>query len=175
MGSGEKKVAVALVVVLAALVAVYLLLPGLGAPKGTLPVGPGMARGAPAGADAACVTGSGGASVGTQEFGKDGAKVEVVALLPITHGCHTTTEAELKKIYKKHPDDIHLTIVDLFGPDARQYQDKIGGGTRTLVAVNGNTSFALDGRKVQLERQEGGSYRPADLEPIIEQELKKAS
>jgi len=186
MGSGEKKVAVVLVVVLAALVGAYFLLPGLGAPKSSMPMGPGMqgsapaggaqaAAGAGAGADAACATDTGGASAATQEFGKEGAKLEVIALLPITHGCHTTTEAELKKIYQKHPDDIHLAIVDLFGPDAKQYQDKIGGGFRTLVAINGSTTFTLGGRQVQLERQEGSSYVPADLEPLIEQELKKAS
>ena len=190
MGSGEKKVAVALVVVLAALVAVYMLMPGLGAPKSRAAAAPagsggagapatagGPAPGGPAagGSDAACATDTGGGSVATQEFGKEGAKVEVIALLPITHGCHTTTEAELKKIHAKHPDDIHLVIVDLFGPDAKQYQDKVGGGFRTLVSVNGSTTFNLGGRQVQLERQEGGSYQPADLDPVIEQELKKAA
>jgi len=185
MGSGEKKVAVGLVVVLAALVAVYVLKPNLGAPKSESPMGPGgrmgpaMAQsgGGPgaAGADASCSTGQAGASAKTQEFGKPGAKVEIVALLPITHGCHTTTEAELKRIQKKHSDDIHLTIVDLFGPDASKYQQKIGGGQRTLVAINGKTQFDLNGKPILLERQEGMSYQPSDLEPVVEQQLKKAA
>ena len=126
-----------------------------------------------AGGDAesdACVTG-GGESVATQEFGKKGAKMEIVALLPITHGCHVNTEAELKKAYKKHPDDIHLTIVDFFGPDAPKYQEKVGAG-RALVSINGKTSFKLKGKTLILERQENMSYRPADIVPIIEQELR---
>jgi hypothetical protein len=191
MGPGEKKVAIALVVVLAALVAVYVLVPNLGVKPSDMPMGPGMAaaRGGgqgpgAAGAkasgakgaatqDAGCATGGGGGNyVKTQEFGKAGAKLEIIALLPITHGCHTATEGELKKIQQKHPDQIHLTIVDLFGPDAAKYKEKVGGGTRTLVAINGKTSFTLDGRSVQLERQEGMSYKPADLEPLVEQQLK---
>jgi hypothetical protein len=185
MGSGEKKVAVVLVVVLVALIGVYVMLPKLGAPKHEAAMAPGMASANPgaggpggtaaAGTDSNCATDTaGGQSVPTQEFGKPGAKVEVIALLPITHGCHTTTEAELKKIQKQHPADVHLTIVDLFGPDAPKYLQKVGGGQRTLVAINGKTSFSLNGRQVTLERQEGMSYQPSDLAPIIEEQLKKA-
>jgi hypothetical protein len=182
MSSAEKKVAAVLVVLLIAMLAVYVST----SPKPQPPnmVGPGQMRpagqtagqaGTPAGAggdaeSAACVTG-GGDSVATQEFGKKGAKMEIVALLPITHGCHVNTEAELEKAYKKHPDDIHLTIVDFFGPDAPKYQEKVGAG-RALVSINGKTSFKLKGKTVTLERQENMSYRPADIVPIIEQELK---
>jgi len=181
MGSGEKKMAVVLVVVLAALIGVYVMLPKLGVPKNDMPLPPGMtpAGGARAaagsGGDAACAPGTttGGEGAKTQEFGKKGAKVEVIALLPITHGCHVNTEAELKKIQQRHPDDIHLTIVDLFGPDAAKYQQQVGGG-RTLVSINGRTEFELGGRTVVLERQENGSYQVGDLAPIVEEELKKA-
>jgi len=189
MGAGEKKVAIALVVVLVALVAAYVLLPNFGKPPNEMAqmMPPGMAQAAgnsggkgmaqPAGAKggtsgAACATGGGEASAKTQEFGKPGARLEIIALLPITHGCHTTTEAELKKIQQKHPNDIHLVIADLFGPDAPKYQQKIGGGQRMLVAINGKTQFELNGKQLVLERQEGMSYKPADLEPLVEQQLK---
>jgi hypothetical protein len=195
MGAGEKKVAIALVVVLAALVAAYVLLPDLGRQPndmaGMMPPGMAQAAGGPAQAagkgaaqpasakggagGAACATGGGGQAVKTQEFGKAGAKVEIIALLPITHGCHTNTEAELKRIQQKHPSDIHLVVADLFGPDAPKYQKKVGGGQRTLVSINGKTQFDLNGKKVMFERQEGMSYVPADLEPVIEQQLKSKS
>jgi hypothetical protein len=184
MGSGEKKVAVGLVVVLAALVAVYVLKPNLGAPKSESPMGPGgrmgpaMAQsgGGPgaAGADASCSTGQAGASAKTQEFGKPGAKVEIVAVIPVAHGCHKTSEGELKKAYQAHPNDIHLTIVDLQGPDAAKYKSKVGVNW-TAIAINGKTDFSVNGKQVQLQRAEGQSYQPSDLVPIIEEQLKKSA
>jgi hypothetical protein len=81
------------------------------------------------------------------------------------------TEAELKQAQQRHPDGIHLTIADLFGSDSPKYLQQVGGGRRAVVSINGKTSFALDGRSVQLERMEGGAYRPSDIGPIIENEL----
>jgi len=185
MGSGEKKVAIALVVVLAALVAVYVLLPNLGRQPndmaGMMPQGmaqaAGQAQPAAAGAgagasDAACATSSGGGqNAKTQEFGKAGAKVEVLALIPVAHGCHATSEAQLKKAYQAHPNDIHLTIVDSQGPDAAKYRSKVKVNW-TVISINGKSAFTVNGKQVQLEKAEGMSYQPADLLPIIEQQLK---
>jgi hypothetical protein len=181
MSSGEKKIAVVLVVVLVAMVGVYFAT----APKAAKPAAavPMMAmQGAPMGGPsaaqstsggAACATGpSGGGAAKTQEFGKPGAKLEVVAIIPVAHGCHANSEATLKKAYQQHPKDIHLTIVDLNGPDAAKYRSKAGGVQWTVIAINGKYQFDLDGRRVALERAEGQSYRPADLIPIIEQQLK---
>jgi len=109
--------------------------------------------------------------VATQEFGKPGAKVEIIALLPITHGCHVRTEAEVKKAYEQHPNEVHAIIADLFGSDAPAYLPKVGGGTRAVVSINGKTSFEVNGRRVMLERQENGAYRPDDIGPAVEQEL----
>jgi hypothetical protein len=173
MSSGEKKIAVVLVVVLIAMVGAYFAL-GSRMDAAQMPGPPGMAGAGGAGG-AACPAPGADGSVPTQEFGKAGAKVEVIALLPITHGCHVNTEAELKKVQQKHPDDVHLVIVDLFGPEAEQYQQQIGGGRRTVVAVNGKTSFDLKGRRITLEMIEGMSYRPADIGPVIEEAIKNAS
>jgi hypothetical protein len=179
MSSWEKKIGVVLVVALIALVAVYFAT----APKPTAAQAgsPMMAQGMPANAAAgqpasgeACSTGASGGAAKTQEFGKPGGKVEVVAIIPVAHGCHATSEAALKKAYQEHPKDIHLTIVDLQGPDAAKYRGKVGGVKWTVISINGKYQFDLNGRKVALEKAEGMSYQPSDLIPIIEQELKKA-
>jgi hypothetical protein len=125
--------------------------------------------GAAAGPEA-CAPSGPGQGVATQEFGKKGAKVEIVAALPITHRCHVRTEAELKKAYEKHPKDVHLIIYDLFGPDGQAFVAQ-HGGQRAVVFINGKTTFDLDGRKVALEMQENGRYRPDDIAPIVEQEI----
>ena len=181
MGPTEKKVAVGLALVLVALVAAYVAMPNLGAkaaptanPMGAPPAGPQAAAGGAG--DAGCAPGGEGGQGGvvTQEFGKKGAKLEIVAVLPITHGCHTETEAELKKIHQAHANDIHLVIVDLFGPQGQEWIGKIGGGFRAVVAINGKTAFDLGGRQVVLEKQEGMTYNVSDLRPIVEAELRKA-
>ena len=173
MSSGEKKIAVVLVLILIGMIGAYFAL-GSKMDTAQMPGPPGMA-GAGNASSAACPTPAAGGSVPTQEFGKAGAKVEVIALLPITHGCHVNTEAELKKVQQKHPDDVHLVIVDLFGPESQQYQQQIGGSRRTVVAVNGKSSFDLNGRKITLEMQEGSTYQPADIGPVIEAAIKNAS
>jgi len=176
MSAGEKKVAVVLVIVLVALVGAYFV-SGRSASSaataipGQMAAGPtATPTGAPGGQTCA-PTGAAAGSVPTQEFGKAGAKVEIVAALPITHGCHVKTEAELKKAYEKHPDDVHLTIYDLFGPEGQAYV-KEHGGPRAVVFINGNTSFDLKGKKVKLEMTEGGSYVPDQIVPIIDQTVK---
>jgi len=142
---------------------------GSGAPRGAGATAAGQAGGA------ACPTGAqagSGAAAKTEELGKSGAKIEIIAVVPVAHGCHATSIAELKKAYQSHPGDIHLTIVDLQGPDAVKYRDKVGS-QYTRITINGKYQFDLGGRKVALEKVEGGTYRPADLVPIIEGELKK--
>ena len=158
---------------------------GPGGPAGAAgpagPAGPGgpggmqAAQAGGAGADASCATGatggSGAAGAPRQEFGKKGARVEVLALLPITHGCHVTTEAELKKAYKAHPDEIHLTIVDLFGPEGQKLANE-NGGQRALVLVNGKSQFKVGRRQGSFERQEGDAYQTSDIVPVVEQAVK---
>jgi len=180
MSSVEKKVAVVLAVVLVAMVGLYVVTGNRAkAAPGANPMAAAMPGGAPGGAGASSAagcapTGAGGQqSAPTEELGKAGAKLEIVAIVPVAHGCHATSIAELKKAYQAHPNDIHLTVVDAFGPDAKKYQEKTGGITWTVVAINGVSDFELDGKKVQLQRQEGASYSPTDLVPIIEAELKK--
>lgn len=148
MGFSDSKRVVGLVAALVVLAGAY----GLMLASGTHSVGVAATPQAAAstGGAASCAPGAAGAqSVKTQEFGKAGAKVEVVALLPITHGCHVNTEATLKKIQAAHPKDIHLTIVDLFGPDAAKYQKRVGGGQRTGVDQREDP--------VHAERPQGGS------------------
>jgi hypothetical protein len=145
---------------------------------------PGMAQAAggaqPAGAkggagDASCATGSsGGQTAKTQEFGKAGAKVEILALIPVAHGCHAASEAQLKKAYEAHQKDVHLTIVDTQGPDAAKYRSKVKVSW-TVISINGKSEFRVNGKQVQLEKAEGMSYQPADLLPIIEDQLKAKS
>ena len=176
MPTGEKRVAALLVVVLLAMIAVYFGTSGRPAgpvasaslAQGAL-TGAGVAGG---GSDPGCAPGVGGPAAGIQEFGKEGARLEIIAVLPVAQGCHATTEAEVKKAYKKHPDDIHLTIVDLMSPEAAKYRDKVGVPWM-VVSINGESTFEIKGRRVQLQRMENGSYKPSDIVPIIEAELKK--
>jgi hypothetical protein len=178
MSAGEKKVALVLVVVLVALVGAYFVTGRSASSAATgmpgQPMAPGAtatATAAPGGPTCAPTPGAGAGGVATQEFGKAGAKVEIVAALPITHGCHVKTEAELKKAYEKYPSDIHLTIYDLFGPEGQAYV-KEHGGQRAVVFINGNTTFELKGKNVKLEMTEGGSYVPDQIVPIVDQTVK---
>ncbi len=163
MGPTEKKIAVVLVLVLIAMVAVYVTTGNKPQPNPTMPGQPAAAG--------ACAPATGGGFAETEELGKPGAKVEIIAVVPVAHGCHNATIAELKKAYEKHPDEIHLTIVDLMGPDAANYREQVGS-PYTRILINGKHQFELKGRKVSLDMVEGGSYRPSDIGPIIEAELK---
>ena len=191
MGPGEKKVAVVLTVVLIALIAAYVAFqpkaptntPLSGSMNGGAPGG-GMQQaaaggapqggGQPATAGGSCSTTapkSGGAGgVPTKEYGKKGAKVEILALLPITHGCHVNTADALVKAQAAHPDDIHLKVVDLFGAEGQQLAQK-NGGQRALVLINGKSSFELNGKTIKLEYTED-KYGPENIVPIVEQVLK---
>ncbi len=174
MSSAEKKVAYALVIVLVVMVVAYFAtgkseVPAADADSLQLASSGGMA-----GTEVCAPTsGVGPEGVPTQEFGKEGATLEIVAALPITHGCHVETEAELKKAHEEHPGDIHLIIYDLFGREGQEFVAQ-NGGQRALVFINGKSSFQLDGRNVKLEVREGGTYVPSDIIPIVEQELSKA-
>jgi len=176
MGSGEKKIVVVLTVVLIGLIVAYVAFQPKPVAVGNPMAKMGGEQTATAGAgDPTCSTGGGGGAggVATQEFGKKGAKLEIVAALPITHGCHTTTEAELKNAYGQYKSDIHLTIYDLFGSEGQAFVGK-NGGQRAVIFINGKTSFQLNGKTVTLERQEGMSYQPSDLGPIVAQALKQS-
>ena len=165
MGSGEKKVAILLVVVLVGMIGWYLITQ----PK----AGSAVGEGGDALETACAPPAGGGASAELQEFGQEGAPIEIIAVLPISVGCHASTEAELKKAYEAHPDDIRLTIVDMASPKAADYRSRVGVGW-TVVSINGSSTFDLDGRRVKLEQMENGTYRPADIVPIIETELENA-
>jgi len=60
--------------------------------------------------------------------------------------------------------------VDAQGPEAAKYQTKVKVPW-TVVSINGKSSFDLGGKKVTLEKQEGMTYEPSDLGPVIEQVL----
>ena len=165
MGSSEKKIAVMLVVLLVGMVGWYLVTQ----PEAGSATGEGEDV-----ADAACApTAGGGAAAELQEFGQEGAKVEIIAVLPVSVGCHAMTEGELKKAYEAHPNDIHLTIVDMASPEAVDYRSRVGVGW-TVVSINGSSTFDFDGRSVTLQQMENGTYRPSDIVPIIEAELANA-
>ena len=165
MGSGEKKVAVLLVVVLVGMIGWYLLTQ----PKAGSAVGESGDA-----AETACAPAAGGGAYAeTQKFGQEGAPIEIIAILPVAHGCHVATAAELEKAYEAHPDDIHLTIVDMASPEAADYRSRVGVAW-TVVSINGSSTFDLGGRRVKLEQMENGTYRPADIIPIIEAQLQNA-
>jgi len=87
MSAGEKKVAALLAIVLVVMVGAYIV-------TGRSSAGPGgMLAGAGSASGQACAPTPGGGAEGvpTQEFGEAGAKLEIVAALPITHGCHVQT------------------------------------------------------------------------------------
>ncbi len=165
MSAGERKIAAVLAIVLVVLIGVYVV-------QQRKPVTPPTVKDAKAGSAQAASGGGCGASdpnapsAPTQEFGKKAAKVQIVAALPITHGCHVQTEAELKKAYKAHSQDVHLVIYDLFGKDGQAYVKK-NGGTRALVLIDGKSKFKRSGKTVLLERAEDGTYKPGDIGPIV--------
>jgi len=169
MSATEKKIAIVLVVILVAMIGVYVATGQTSEPSQTASAATGDAGDMPP----VCAPGTEpGSYAAIQEFGEEGAKIEIVAVIPVAHGCHAATEAQLKKAYEAYPDDIHLTIVDLMGPDAAAYREKVGVAW-TAVAINGSTSFRVNGRPVKLEQAENRTYTPADIKPIIEDELAK--
>jgi len=157
MSAGEKKIAVVLVVVLVGLIGAYFAIQ----PKAS-EMGGGPGAGAGAGSPANQV----------QELGSPGAKLQITALVPVAEGCHTATIQALKEAYQKHPKDIYLKIVEFKGPAGQQYKTQLGV-TCATVAINGKYSFDLNGRTVTFQKAEGGTYQPADILAVIDQELKK--
>jgi hypothetical protein len=106
-------------------------------------------------------------------MGPEDAKVKIVGLVPIVNPCHAATVAALKELYEEHPDDIHLTLVDFQGPDSAEWKQKLDV-TCATVEINGQRTFVLEGRTVTFQQREGGTYRPADLKTVVENELAKA-
>jgi hypothetical protein len=162
MSSGEKKIAVVLVVILIAMVGAYFAL-GSKLDTAQMPGPAGMAGGG----------GAGGGAAETSSVGPEDAKVKITALVPIVNPCHAATVAALKEVQAAHPNDIHLTLIDFLGPDSNEWRQKLGV-TCATVNINGQYTFNLEGRTVTFQQQEGGSYRPADLRPVIEDALKSA-
>jgi len=163
MSSGEKKVAVVLVVVLIAIIGVYFSL----GPKSE-PAGPGEAS------LAGRAGGGGGASFPeTKTMGPEDAKVKIVGMVPIANPCHAATVAALKEVYEAHPNDIQLTLIDFMGPDSMEWKQKLGV-TCATVEINGSYSFELEGRNVIFQKKEGMSYKPTDIKTVVEGELAKA-
>jgi len=108
-----------------------------------------------------------------EAMGPEDAKVKIVGLVPIVNPCHAATVAALREVYEEHPDDIHLTLVDFRGPDSKEWKQKLGV-TCATVEINGQRTFVLEGRTVTFQQMEGGTYRPADLKTVVENELAKA-
>jgi len=163
MSSGEKKVAAVLVVVLIAMIGVYFSLKPKSGPAGPVLMGGPGGRGGPGGA----------AFAETEAIGPEDAKVKIVAMVPIANPCHANTVAALKKVYEDHANDIHLTLIDFMGPDSMEWKQKLGV-TCATVEINGQYRFNLEGRTVTFQKAEGGSYKPSDLETVVEAELAKA-
>ena len=177
MSSGEKKIAVVLVVILIGMIGAYFALgsktgpaemagpPGMGGAGG--PGGmPG--QGGPGG-----MPGSGGAGPATTTVGPEDAKVDVVALVPIANPCHAATVSTLKQLSSAYPNDVRLTLIEFMGPDSAEWRQRLGV-TCATVSINGRHTFEVDGRTVTFQQQEGGTYRPVDLKTVIEAELAQA-
>jgi len=170
MSSGEKKIAVVLVVILIAMVGAYFAL-GSKIDSAQMPGPPGMAGAM--GGPGAMGGGAPGGFPETTTMGPEGAKVKIIALVPIAEGCHAATVAALQEVYSAHPNDIHLTLIDFKGPESNEWKQKLGV-TCATVDINGQYTFDLEGRTVTFQKQEGVSYTPADLKPVIEDALKTA-
>ena len=160
MSSTEKKIAATLVVVLIGLIAVYFTMgSGTGGSGGI--AGPGMAGG------------PGGGFPEVAAMGPEDAKLKIVALVPIVNPCHAATVATLKEVYEDNPEDIHLTLIDFFGPDSMEWKQKMRV-TCATVEINGQRTFDLKGRTVTFQQMEGAMYKPTDLKTVVEDELAKA-
>ena len=163
MSPTEKKIAVVLGVVLVAMTAAYFATaPKSEAPR-PIPVVAGEPRQPAAQAYAE-----------TEVIGPENAKLKVVAMVPVVNPCHAATVKALREVAAEHPNDIQLTLIDFFNPaEAEKWKDELGV-TCATVEVNGDYTFELEGRTVTFQKQEGGSYQPADLSTVIEAELAKA-
>jgi hypothetical protein len=150
-------------VVLVAMVAAYFATaPKPGAPQ-PIPIVSGEPR--PAGP---------GAYAETEVIGPEDAKLKIVALVPVVNPCHAGTVKALKEAAADHPEDIQLTLVDFFNPeDSAKWKGELGV-TCATVEINGDYTFELEGRTVTFQKQEGGTYQPADLETVIEGALAEA-
>jgi hypothetical protein len=171
MSSAEKKIAVVLVVVLVALIGAYFV---VGRDQGGVvsAAGPqGGARASLASSGPGSTGGSGGAGEAIV-MGPEDAALNIIALVPTERGCHDATIAALRQAYEAHPEDIRLTLVDFFGPRANEWKGKLGV-TCATVDINGAWTFDLEGRSVTLQKKEGGTYVPSDLNGVIEAELGK--
>lgn len=166
MSSGEKKIAAILVVVLIAAIGAYFAL-GSRMETGQVTASPNMAGAGGPG------DGRGGGYAETSSLGSEDAKVKIIALVPIANPCHAATVSALKEVYEAHPNDIHLTLIDFQGPHAAEWRQKLRV-TCATVDINGQYTFDLDGRNVTFQKQEGGTYQPADLRTVVEAELEKA-
>lgn len=119
-----------------------------------------------AGGDAACGSPTGQTASGPPavEMGPKNAPIKIEASLPLSKHCHDATAMALQEAAKAHPDRVYLKIVE---------------GMPAMVKINGQTDFKLDRggqmADVKLAYQEGGAYQVADLKPLIEAELAKAS
>jgi hypothetical protein len=168
MSSGEKKIAVVLVVILIGMIGAYF---ALGSKTGPAEMAgpPGQAgAGGPGG-----MPGPGGAAPETTTVGPEDAKVDIVALVPIANPCHAATVSVLMQLSSDHPDDVRLTLIEFMGPDSAEWRQKLGV-TCATVSINGRHTFEVDGRTVTFQQQEGGTYRPVDLKTVIEAELAQA-
>jgi len=170
MSSGEKKIAVVLVVILIAMVGAYFAL-GSKIDSAQMPGPPGMAGAM--GGPGAMGGGAPGGFPETTTMGPEGAKVKITALVPIAEGCHAATVAALQEVYSAHPDDIQLTLIDFKGPESNKWKQELGV-TCATVSINGQYSFNLEGRTVTFQKQEGMTYQPADVRTVVEAELKSA-
>jgi ABC-type glycerol-3-phosphate transport system substrate-binding protein len=169
MSSGEKKIAVVLVVVLIAVIGAYFAL-GSRIETAQVAAPPRMAGAGGRGGEGGA---GGGGYAETSSLGSEGAKVKITALVPIANPCHAATVSALKDAYAAHPNDIHLTLIDFQGPDAGEWKQKLGV-TCATVDINGQYTFDLEGRTVTFQKQEGGTYKPADLRTVVEAELERA-
>jgi hypothetical protein len=174
MSSGEKRIAVVLVVILIGMVGAYFAV-GSKMDTAQMPGPPGMGgAGGPGGMmGAGGMAGQGGAAAATTTVGPEGAKVEIIALVPIANPCHAATVSVLKQLSSAYPNDVRLTLIEFMGPDSAEWRQKLGV-TCATVSINGQYTFNLEGRTVIFQQQEGGTYRPVDLKTVVEAELARA-
>jgi hypothetical protein len=108
----------------------------------------------------------------TRVMGAEDAALKIIAFVPTEAGCHDATVAALMESYEAYPDDIHLTLVDFFGPDRNEWAEKLRV-TCATVTINGEKTFDLEGRRVSFEKAEGGTYIAPDLNAVIDAEIER--
>jgi hypothetical protein len=110
-----------------------------------------------------------------RRVGDESAKVQVVAVLPVSRGCQDQVGLYILDAARANPAMLSAVVYDMKGDDGQRVL-KEKNHTCLSVFVNGSTKFDVGdaGRKVMLEGPLDYNYSMDDVRDVLMAELKKA-